>query len=302
MSGSQLRDAAAVFVLLLTGVAACAPDSKDLIVGCKVARTCPCAVADTRPPACDQQKPPPGYGGFYVHDRLWLYLAYLPNPMPVGPLPLIVSLGQPIRFEAATDSGFVIVAPQGPLGGIDYGSTDRGTYLLDEVRFISALVDTFTARYPIDPARVFVAGFADGATMAYHLAHELSGKFAAVGALSGQEWTRDYARPTDTVAVVHVHGLTDLEAPYLGGGEQKSVPATIDAWRSRNGCLEQPETVLDVTDKDLLGLRWRSPSGRGDVVLYTHPGGHGWPGWPADQILNDAVFLGFFKSLPPRAR
>jgi len=65
-------------------------------------------------------------------------------------------------------------------------STRRATST-DDVAFISALIDTLVARYPIDPARVFVTGHSNGAHMAYHLAHSLWNKVAAIAPVEGSE-------------------------------------------------------------------------------------------------------------------
>ncbi len=314
MSGSQLRNAAAAFVLVLGGVGACGSEDGQ---PCELTRSCPRPLTE-----CDTAKPPSGYEGLCVANHFRTYVMHLPSPMPAGKLPLIVTLhaggpgaglGQPIYIPAALDSGFAVVAPEGTMVQGDApasivgrkiwsagGGFDIWTGGKDDVAFISALIDTLARRYPIDRARVFATGCSMASSMAYRLAHELSAQIAGIGALDGQEIAMSYPEPARTVAVMHMHSLGDTHIPYVGGLQPvlginfKSVQATIAEWRARNGCPAQPDTVLNDPARTLLGLHWQCASGRGDVVLYTNPG-------DVNCVGQAASFIGFFKSLPARA-
>ncbi len=55
----------------------------------------------------------------------------------------------------------------------------------DDVRFLSALIDALSAEFHIDPSRIFVTGFANGAAMTYRLACERPGKIAAIAPVGG---------------------------------------------------------------------------------------------------------------------
>ena len=57
---------------------------------------------------------------------------------------------------------------------------------VDDVGFISALIEELVADYQVDPSRVSVTGFSNGAMMTFRLACELSGKIAAAAPYAGR--------------------------------------------------------------------------------------------------------------------
>ena len=87
---------------------------------------------------------------------------------------------------------------------------------VDDVGFISALIDKLSAQYPVDPARIYVTGMSDGAMMSHRIGNELSPRIAAiapvVGALFGDE-----APPTRAVSALMINGLLDKSVPPQGG-------------------------------------------------------------------------------------
>ena len=107
------------------------------------------------------------------------------------PAPLVISMhgggGWPAHQRdvsgwnrLAESHGFIVVYPAGS-GAPRAWSVDHGTGLLDDVRFISELIDTLEAAYNIDPARIYADGLSNGAGMAFVLSCTLSDRIAAVG-------------------------------------------------------------------------------------------------------------------------
>lgn len=264
------------------------------------------------PPPPDTAKPPAGYLGFRVGAVLRIYKLHAPEPTPAGKLPVVIwlhSLGSganPFLDSLANAQGFVAVYPEATKHGSAGvtpttvwnagGVWEEASEYTNDVAFITALLDTVAAHHTIDGRRVYVAGMSNGAQMAYRLAHEKAARIAGIMAISGQEFNISYATPTqDPVAILHMHGLTDASLPYDGQASinLSSVSATLQRWCSRQQCAPRADTVLK--SDSVLGVRWRTPTGRGDVVLYTHPGGHFPP--PIDF---PAIMWDFFKSLPLR--
>jgi polyhydroxybutyrate depolymerase len=152
---------------------------------------------------------------------------------------------------------------------------------VDDVRFISRMIDDIHARYSIDTRRVYVAGLSNGAMMAYRLACEIPDKIAAVIAVSGTLAVGDCNRAKD-IPVLHIHGDEDRNVPFAGGrGEEsisavdhRSVPATMNLLTRARQCAA-PEQKKD-GNVEIFSYHCRDGA---PVTLYVIKGGkHGWPG------------------------
>ena len=86
----------------------------------------------------------------------------------------------------------------------------------DDVAFIGRVIDDVRTRLPIDPARVFLSGFSNGAAMAFRAATELSDRIAAVAPVAGYRWVPHplLARPIPTNYLIGSH---DPLVPMRGG-------------------------------------------------------------------------------------
>ena len=56
---------------------------------------------------------------------------------------------------------------------------------IDDVGFISALIDLMIKDYNMDPNRVYMTGISNGAIMSYRLACEIPHKIAAIAPVDG---------------------------------------------------------------------------------------------------------------------
>jgi polyhydroxybutyrate depolymerase len=126
------------------------------------------------------------------------------------------------RFDADADAhGFVAVYPEGLYrawnGGDCCGKPKAEG--VDDVGFISAVIDDLAAHYPIDRRRVYATGMSNGSVMSHRLACDLSDRIAAIAGVAGQ-MGREFmkrCRPGRPVPVLHIHGTGDRCAVYLGG-------------------------------------------------------------------------------------
>jgi polyhydroxybutyrate depolymerase len=93
--------------------------------------------------------------------------------------------------KMADKDGFIMVYPDGIElnwndGRMDEEANDRAhRENIDDVGFISALIDSLINDYNIDPKRVYVTGISNGAIMSYRLACELSDKITAIAPVDG---------------------------------------------------------------------------------------------------------------------
>jgi len=148
------------------------------------------------------------------------------------------------REAAAGD--FIAAYPEGVgkawnAGTCCGGAPRRG---LDDVGFLTQVLDQLQADYPVDPRRVFVAGVSNGAMMAYRFACERADRVTAVGSVAGAVVTD--CRPSRPVSVLEIHGTEDQLVPYQGGQPSDveaqnappytSTPAMMQRWAEVAGC------------------------------------------------------------------
>jgi polyhydroxybutyrate depolymerase len=192
---------------------------------------------------------------------------------------------------AATPRGYAVVYPDGLNGHWSDGRAARDG--ADDVGFVRLLLDSLRRELAVDSRRIFATGISNGAGMAFRLACDLPGTFAAIapvaGALPAELENRCAA--VAPVSLLMFQGTDDRLMPYDGGDlssrRGRVLPATTTAnlFARINGCAEspvveaQPDTITD-------GTRVRRASYTGcregrDVVLFTiEGGGHTWPGGP----------------------
>jgi polyhydroxybutyrate depolymerase len=156
---------------------------------------------------------------------------------------------------------------------------------VDDVQWFDAVVADISAKYAVDPKRVFVVGHSNGGFMSHRLACDRSGTVAAIFSLAGAQWDDlSHCEPTDKVSVAEIHGNADMTIDYDGGSTSEGVypaaPTTVADWAMRNGCtgpLAPNGQTFDI-DTTLPGnettvqVYGGCPSGI-DVQLWTIAGG-----------------------------
>lgn len=198
--------------------------------------------------------------------------------------------------EEADRGGFIAVFPDGSGRLADRLLTwNAGTccgyshsHAVDDVAFVAALIANLVTTSGVDPRRVYVAGFSNGAMMAHRVACELSDRIAAIAVVSGALNTLA-CRPTRPVAVLIIHGTADTVVPYGGGRPtrpglpaaadtvtSRSVAEAVASWTGHNRCSPGP---VESRDGPVTRTEHRSCAGGTAVELYTvDGGGHAWPG------------------------
>jgi polyhydroxybutyrate depolymerase len=197
----------------------------------------------------------------------------------------------------ADEAGFIVVYPD----GVDRswadgrGSSPADEANVDDVGFLSALIDHFLLTYGADGHRVYVTGMSNGGMMSYRLACELSGRIAAIAPVAAQMSEALAARcaPTRVVPQVAFLGTEDPLMPFDGGevandrGSVLSAARVREWWARRNGCPEGGPEVTEWEDRapsDGTRVRLETHTGcreGSEVILYVlEGGGHTWPGGP----------------------
>ncbi|MEQ6388174.1 PHB depolymerase family esterase [Bacillaceae bacterium S4-13-58] len=196
---------------------------------------------------------------------------------------------------------------------------------IDDVGFISALIDELIKEENVDPQRVYVTGMSNGAMMTYRLAGELSEKIAAAAPVDGnipENLVANYT-PSKPVSMLVINNIADPLMPWQGGditgpfgnkklGKVLSVRESIKLWVKYNQCSIVP-TENSITDNDPNdGTKVRRIIYSGglkgtEVILYAiEGGGHTWPagssklperviGKTSQEINANEVIWNFFK-------
>lgn len=197
-------------------------------------------------------------------------------------------------IEYADREGFIAVFPDGVehTWNAGKGATKAERLGVDDVGFISALIDHLTATLPIDPRRIYASGMSNGASLAHRLGCELSSKLAAIASVASEmaEHIAPTCHPSSPVSVIGIHGVADPLAPFVGGegkrGRLLSAQATSQRWALHNGCspvpskMQLPPTVNDGTSVEQ--WMYQGCQHGTDVVWHAVSGmGHAWPPQPA---------------------
>lgn len=270
------------------------------------------------------------------------YLVHVPLQAMPGLLSVVLSLhggGGNARqhrhssgMDAAADrDGYIAVYPNGSGRMTEHLLTwNAGNCCgyaqaqgIDDVDFISALIDDLGRRTAIDSRRIFIVGHSNGGMMAHRMAEELPERFAAIASVAGaHEPSMSGGR---AVPVLHIHSVDDPRALYYGGlgppfpltGRRvlhPSVDATLAAWRRRNGC---DSTAAEREYRESGGhtarlLVYGNCRDDAEVALWQLTGaGHGWPGTgskmnaligPATKVIdaNTEIWRFFSRFYLPR--
>lgn len=231
---------------------------------------------------------------------------YVPTTLAADrPVPLLVGLhggtgwGRQFQrssgFDAIAEAnGFLVVFPDGVgvgepeslrtwNGGECCGPAAR--LAVDDVGFISALIDELRATYAVDPARIYAAGHSNGAVMSIRLACEAADQIVAVGFQAGT-MSIESCDPAEPVSMLHLHGEADENVPPQGGRGTKGISGVdwnpvIDGLRAlarAEGCPD-PEPVTGPDRPDLKIQRWSPCDGGTELEYVLVPGAdHAWMG------------------------
>ena len=235
--------------------------------------------------------------------------------VPSKPIPLVMMLhgfgGTALNAlretgwsDKADQETFIVVYPEGTRPDMDMpanfrknpqswndgsGRFDAEERNADDVAFIDGLIEEIGKQYPIDPSRIYITGFSNGASMAFRLGAELSHRVAAIAPVSGTCWI-DAPKPKQPLSICYITGAADSLNPLqggfpklaLGGKEQggRSKPAVqtfIDRWVEALGTRPEP-----IQDQVANGIRKRvygdGPSKAEVVYITIEDLGHHWAG------------------------
>ena len=128
---------------------------------------------------------------------------------------------------------------------------------VDDVGYLSGLIDAIQQQRNIDPDRIYVIGHSNGGFMAYRLACERADLLAAIASLAGATFFDPLdCNPSEPVHTLQIHGTADATINYQGGvipANLVSYPgavATVETWAGYNGCAIMGEPIQPDLDLD----------------------------------------------------
>ncbi len=190
----------------------------------------------------------------------------------------------------ADTANFLIVHPNGTMDaqGNRFWNTFGGPSTVDDVAFISGLIDSLRTVYNIDPNRIYSTGMSNGGFMSYALACELNDRIAAIASVTGSMIAPNLAacHPARPVPVMEIHGTADNTVPYNGSAATGfvSIPTLVAAWVAFNHCNPTPAVTqipnTNTADGSTVEHYVYTGGDLGSTVEHYKimGGGHTWPG------------------------
>jgi polyhydroxybutyrate depolymerase len=171
----------------------------------------------------------------------------------------------------------------------DYASENK----INDVKFISELIDKLVAAYKINPKKVYATGHSNGGMMSYRLACEISHKIAAIAPNASTMVMTQPCTASRPVPILHMHSILDKNVPYTGGsgsGVSKHYNPPIDSvlnvWQGKNQCAQPARVMVD--NSRYTFTKWYDCLNNVSIHYYlTKDGGHSWPGGMRGIVAND---------------
>lgn len=221
--------------------------------------------------------------------------------------------------KRVTESGYVLVAPDGPLfnfrgrdvrGWAARAETGTPRGGRDDVAFIERVMAALGDILPLQADKAIVTGFSSGGSMAWYMACYSKVPVRLYAPVAGglrrplpDKGVRDAAAPEPQLdgslarscpagpqSLLHIHGFADRQVPLEGRGirawHQGDVFEGLDVMRATNQCGSRPSDVE--TEGRFWCREWTGCGSNTDVAFCLHPGGHGMPtGW-LDLVMETA--------------
>jgi polyhydroxybutyrate depolymerase len=190
----------------------------------------------------------------------------------------------------ADTANFIIVCANGTTSAAGQGWNNFGALGtgVDDIGFISALIDRVSGKYSINKNRIYSTGMSNGGFMSYDLACFLNTRIAAIASVTGSMIASHLKackanRPTP---IMEIHGTADNTVTYAGNGgllTSTHIDTLVNFWAKFNNCSAPVITALpntNTSDGSTVEHRvYKNGKNGSSVELYkVINGGHTWPG------------------------
>lgn len=220
------------------------------------------------------------------------------------------------NFNDLSDKkGFIAVFPEGVNHRWNDGRVVEGednAKLVDDVAYVSSLVNELANKWHGDRSRVYATGFSNGGMFCQKLGCALPDRIAAIAPVAASMSVAQFkdAHAKGPMSVCMFFGTMDKIEPWAGGdvvfagkkyGQTVAIDDVIQFWVKNDHCGVSPKKtkVKTAGDKDMLVERqvYRSKKPAATVTLYKiEGGGHTWPG-NRSNLTTDMTIFGKTSSL-----
>ncbi|MCI0749804.1 MAG: hypothetical protein L0Y32_04575, partial [Nevskiales bacterium] len=154
-----------------------------------------------------------------------------------------------------------------------------------------AMLDDLSARFTVDPRRIYATGFSNGASMTFRVGIDLSARIAAIAPFAGSLWLKP-AKLDRPVPLFYITGDADPLNPIEGGAPKLATGAAIrtavsrlkpparefvGTWARLLDCQAEPKPAP--ASPGVTALVYSDCSGDTEVRFTVIKGhGHIWPG------------------------
>ncbi len=275
-------------------------------------------------PSGEESVQPEIYGDFSasikVDDLTRTFLYHIPKNRQ-KPSPLIIALhggggsGKDMikltkgEFNTLSEKyGFIVAYPDAVEKHWNDGRELEQYYSnrenIDDVKFISKLIDYFVSNFSADGQKVLVTGMSNGGLMAFRLACQLSEKIKAIAPVAASMSVNIHSlcSPQNQISVLIIHGTEDPLIPFEGGtitfngenlGEVIGAENTATYFSNLNFCNTVSEkTYLEDKDPQDGTRAWKTEytncaNGTKIALIGIDGGGHTWP--DGDPYLPESI-------------
>lgn len=241
------------------------------------------------------------FGQFVYQNRLRTYWMYLPKNYSVNEkLPLVIQMHgftldgkfhmQYTEYNKIADTArCIVVYPN----GIDK-RWNSGTFFfvqsnVDDVGFLSELIDRMHLKYNIDLEKVYAGGYSAGGFMSYKLACDLTNRIAAISPVVASMVFDNVNScvPLRAISVMACNGADDPVTAYNGIPLNfPSIDTVKKIWQQKNSCDGVPtiDTLPNTSTTDnsrAVSYTYNNCTDNVTTQFYKIlNGGHTWPGAP----------------------
>lgn len=198
----------------------------------------------------------------------------------------------------ANDENFIVAYPDAIHRQWDDGRPEGFTpaYGIDDVKFISTLIDYMIWKYNVDPEKVYVTGYSSGGMLTQKLGLELTDKIAAMATVAASlpmAQLNKNEKPSRPISLLMINGSADKAFPWNGGntrivrirvGEVAPVLTTYDYWINANEGVDEDSKKKEESLQKKVGgtkvefINTRTENGACVLLYKINGGGHTWPG------------------------
>lgn len=241
----------------------------------------------------------------FTHDDITRkFLLYIPDGYDLEDMPLVVVLHgytatvDDIRSQTgfndiADQEGFAVVYPQGYLlNGFTHFNVGLDSSTVDDVGFITRLIDYLQDTFLFSEEYVFITGLSNGGYMSYTMVIEHPEYFKAMASVAGvisyHPWQKE---SYDPINVLHIHGTGDEVVPIDGSwpyddgwGDVPGLDVMLERWKAVNETTASNQ--ITISDNTTL-YQYTNETDDLHVWYYDIEGyGHN---WPVDGVKSERV-------------